>query len=58
MTIRQLELAVLQLTQQLDLLMDATEFVNVGNLPVNLINPNTLHNILKKFHFNYQKFAN
>jgi len=45
MTIRHLELAVLQLTQQLDELMDAIEFVIVGKLPVNLINPTTLHNI-------------
>ena len=47
MRIRQLELAVLQLTQQLDELMDAIQFAIVGKLPVNLINPTTLHNILK-----------
>ena len=47
MTIRQLVLAVLQLTQQLDELMNAIQFVIVGKLPVNLINPTTLHNILK-----------
>jgi len=47
MTIRHLELAVLQLTQQLDELMDAIQSIIVGKLPVNLINPTTLHNILK-----------
>ena len=47
MTIRQLELAVLQLTQQLDELMDAIQSIIMGKLPVNLINPTTLHNILK-----------
>jgi len=39
MTFRQLELAVLQLTEQLDELMDAVQFVIVAKLPVNLINP-------------------
>ena len=48
MTFRQLELAVLQLTQQLDELMDAIQFVIMRKLPVNLINPTSLHNILKK----------
>ena len=47
MTIRQLELAVLQLTQQLDELMDAIQFIIMGKLAVNLIIPTTLHNILK-----------
>ena len=40
------ELAVLQLTQQLEL-MDAIQYIIMGKLPVNLINPITLHNILK-----------
>ena len=39
MTFRQLELAVLQLTEQADGLMDAIKFVIVRKLPVNLINP-------------------
>jgi len=47
MTIRQLELAVLQLTQQLDELMDAIQSIIMGKFPVNLINPTTLRNILK-----------
>ena len=47
MTIRQLELAVLHLTQQLDEQMDAIQCIIMGKLPVNLINPTTLHNILK-----------
>jgi hypothetical protein len=41
------ELAVLQLTQQLDELMDAIQYIIMGKLPVNLINPITLQNILK-----------
>jgi hypothetical protein len=45
MTIRQLELAVLQQTQQLD----AVQSIIIGKLPVNLMNPTTLHNILKNF---------
>ena len=40
------ELAVLQLTQQLEL-MDAIQYIIMGKLPVNLINPINLHNILK-----------
>jgi hypothetical protein len=47
MAIRQLELAVLQLTEQLDKLMDAIHSIIMGKLPVNLKNPTTLHNILK-----------
>jgi len=47
MTIRQLELAVLQLTQQLDELMDAIQSIIMGKFPVNLINPTALRNILK-----------
>ena len=58
MTFRQLELAVLQLTEQADELMAAVQFVIVRKLPVNLINPTTSHNVLKKFHFTYQKITN
>ena len=47
MTIRQLELAVLQLTQQLDELMNAIYSIIMGKLPVSLINPTTLHSISK-----------
>jgi len=47
MTIRQLQLAVLQLNQQLDELMDAIQSIIMGKFPVDLINPTTLHNILK-----------
>ena len=47
MAIRQLELTVLQLTQQLGELMDAKHSIKTGKLPVNLINPTALHNILK-----------
>jgi len=48
MTIRQLELAVLQVIQQLDELTDAIQSIIMGKLQINLINPTTLHKILKK----------
>ena len=47
MVIRQLEFAVLQLTQQITELIDTTQYVLLGKLPINLHNPITLHNILK-----------
>jgi hypothetical protein len=47
MTIRELEFSILRLRQQLDELINATQYTIIGKLPVNLINPNTLHNILK-----------
>jgi len=47
MTIRQLELAVPQLTQQIDKLMDAIQSIIVVKFPINLINPTALHNTLK-----------
>ena len=43
MTTRQLELAVLQL----DEFIDAIQSIIMGKLPINLINPTTLYNILK-----------
>ena len=47
MVIWQLEFAVLQLTQQLSELMGAIQCILLGKLPVNLLNPPTLHNILR-----------
>ena len=47
MIIRQLEFVILQLTQQINDIMDAMQYVLLGKLPINLLNPVTLHNILK-----------
>jgi len=59
--IRQLEFSILQLTQRLDVLTNAIQYVVMGSLPANLINPTTLHNILKtvSFHLpeNYELVA-
>ena len=46
-TIRQLEFGILQLTQQFDELTNAVQHVILGKVPVSLINPFTLHCILK-----------
>ena len=47
MVIRQLEFGLLKLTQRLSELMDAIECIFLEKLPVNLLNPITLRNILK-----------
>jgi len=47
MVIRQLEFAIIQLTQQIAELIDTTQYVLLGKLSINLFNPITLHNILK-----------
>jgi len=57
-TIQQLELAVLQLTQQLDKPIAPIQSTIMGKLTVNLINPTILHNILKNFNFTCQKIKN
>ena len=46
-TIRQLEFAILQLTQQFDELTNAVQHVTLGKVPISLINSFTLHGILK-----------
>ena len=46
-TIRQLEFAILQLTQQFDEMTNAVQHVILGKVPISLINPFTLHGILK-----------
>ena len=51
MVIRQLEFALLQLTQQLIELMDAISYILLGKIPVNLLNPTTMHNILRNVSF-------
>jgi len=43
--IRQLEFALLQLTQQLSELMNVIQRIILGKLSVNLLNPTTLYNI-------------
>jgi hypothetical protein len=59
--IRQLEFSILQLTQRLDELTNAIQYLVMGSLPANLINPITLHNILKNVSFhlteNYELIA-
>jgi hypothetical protein len=47
MTIRELQLAILRLIQQLDELMSAVQYTIVGKLPLNLVDPTTLHSIKK-----------
>jgi hypothetical protein len=47
MIIRQLEFAILKLTQQINDIMDAMQYVLLCKLPINLLNPVTLYNILK-----------
>jgi len=47
MVIRQREFAILQLTQQVTATIDAMQCVLLGKLPVKLLDPTTLHNILK-----------
>jgi hypothetical protein len=47
MTIRELELAILRLMQQLDELMSAVQYTALGKLPLNLVDPTTLLSIFK-----------
>ena len=47
MTIRQLEFSILRLIQQLDELINAVQHATTGKLPMTLVDPVTLHNILK-----------
>jgi hypothetical protein len=46
MAIRQLEFSLLQLTQQLNELVNVIQYTLSGKLPINVLNPSTLHNIL------------
>jgi hypothetical protein len=45
--IRQLELSLLQLTQQLEELFNSIQFAILGTLPIKLISPTVLQNILR-----------
>jgi len=47
MKIRQLEFTLLQLTQQIDEFVAKVQYVLQGKLPINVIDPTTLHNILR-----------
>jgi hypothetical protein len=47
MLIRQLEFALLQLIQQVDGPITAIQYVLLGKLPITLIDPSTLHCILR-----------
>jgi regulator of replication initiation timing len=51
-SIREMEFSILRLTQQLDELINAIQFMIMEKLPVNLINPIVLHRILKNVSFN------
>jgi hypothetical protein len=44
--IRQIEFAILRLQKNLDELVDATECVLLAELPISLVSPQTLHNML------------
>jgi hypothetical protein len=46
-TIRQLEFTILRITQQLNELMNAVQHATLGKLPMTLVDPVTLHSILK-----------
>ena len=46
-TIRQLEHALMQMIQHTDELLTAIQYVMLGKLPINLINPTTLQNIMR-----------
>jgi len=45
--IRQIEFALLQLSQQVDNLFDAVQCAINGKLPIKLVNPTALQNILR-----------
>jgi len=51
MVIRQLEFDLLHLTQQLSEVMDAISYILRGKLPVDVLNPTTMHNILRNVTF-------
>jgi hypothetical protein len=56
--IRQLEFSILKLQENLDELFGALECVLLGKLPVSLVSPHTLHDILGTYHGNCQKAMN
>jgi len=47
MAVRQLEFSLLQLIQQVDELLTAIQCILGGRLPMTLVNPLVLHNILR-----------
>ena len=51
MAVRQLEFALLQLTQQVDELLAAIQYALQGKLPVTLIGPSVLHDIIRNVSF-------
>ena len=55
MAVRHIELAVLQITQQIDELLTATESILQGKLPIPVINPTILHIILRFVTLNLPK---
>jgi hypothetical protein len=53
MKIRQLEFTLLQLTQQIDEFVAKVQYVLQGKLPINVIDPTTLHNILRNLSLHF-----
>jgi hypothetical protein len=51
LVIRQIEFALLQLTQQVDELLAALQHILLGKLPITIVNPKTLHDILRNISF-------
>jgi hypothetical protein len=47
MAVRQLEFSLLELTQQIDGLLEAVQFMLRGKIPMTFISPAVLHNILQ-----------
>jgi len=47
LVIRQIEFALLQLTQQVDEMLVAVQHILLGKLPITVVNPKILHNILR-----------
>jgi hypothetical protein len=61
MAVRQLEFSLLELTQQIDGLLEAVQFMLHGKIPMTLISPAVLHSILRNISFhspeNYELVA-
>ena len=51
MAVRQLEFALFQLTEQVDELLAAIQYALQGKLPVTLIGPSVLHDIIRNVSF-------
>jgi len=47
LVVRQIEFGLLQLTQQVDEMLVAVQHILLGKLPITIVNPKFLHNILR-----------